>query len=80
MYTTASTGSIRRSAAAAAVTAGLKCPPLTAPSVMISAQHEALNSSHDGEVRSELRLGASRDVENHDAGDKEDQKNVPTAR
>ena len=36
MYTTASSGSIRRRLAAAIVTAGLKCPPLAAPKVMIS--------------------------------------------
>ena len=45
---------IRLITAAASVTAGLKCPPLTAPNMQITPNsRNALDEADDGEVRAE---------------------------
>ncbi len=59
----------------AAVTAGLKCPPLATPMLAISdEEHEGVGQADDREVRAELGVLARGDVEHDDAGDEEDQE------
>ena len=68
---------MRRIAAAASVTTGLKWPPLTTPNITISPKRrKACKRPTDGEVGAELRLVPGGHEQHHDAADEEHQQEV----